>query len=288
MKKAVFIKNAATMTVTSLLLRTVGIFFRIYMAGKIGAEGMGLYQLIFSVYVLAATFASSGVSTAVTRLVTDELACGTAKSARHILRRAILISVGVGVVSAVAVFFSAGFIAGTLLGDARAADALRILPLSLPFMGVSACLRGYFMARRKAGSPSRAQLLEQGVRIGVIVTLFSRAPVLTVGYGCFAILAGDVLAEGASCLYMALGYLWDRRKVHTPTDNTPYVERPTRQLLKIAAPITAGRYLNSLLRTIENVLVPMCLMAYTASREASLAQFGMIKGMALPLLFFPS
>ena len=69
MKKHTFLKNAFILTATSLLLRTVGMFFRVYMSGKIGAEGMGLYQLIFSIYVLASTFATSGISTAVTRLV---------------------------------------------------------------------------------------------------------------------------------------------------------------------------------------------------------------------------
>ena len=65
MKKTSFIKNAFILTVTSLILRTIGIFFRVYMAGKIGAEGMGLYQLVFSIYTLAATFASAGICTAV-------------------------------------------------------------------------------------------------------------------------------------------------------------------------------------------------------------------------------
>lgn len=77
MKKATFIKNAFILTATSLLLRTIGIFFRIYMSNKVGAEGMGLYQLIFSIYVLGSTFATSGISTAVTRLIADELVCGT-------------------------------------------------------------------------------------------------------------------------------------------------------------------------------------------------------------------
>ena len=80
MKQKEFMKNAATMTVTALILRAIGIFFRIYLSGRIGAEGMGLYQLIFSVYVLASTFASSGICTAVTRLITDELVCGTCKT----------------------------------------------------------------------------------------------------------------------------------------------------------------------------------------------------------------
>ena len=101
MRHKVFVKNAAVLTVTSLILRTIGIFFRVFLSGKIGAEGMGLYQLIVSIYVLGATFATSGISTAVTRLVADELVCGTARSVKHVLRRSILLSLGIGLISTV-------------------------------------------------------------------------------------------------------------------------------------------------------------------------------------------
>ena len=61
-----------------------------------------------------------------------------------------------------------------------------------------------------------------------------------------------------------------------------------RELLSIATPITAGRYLNSALRTVENLLVPNCLTQYSGSKERALSEFGMLKGMAMPILFFPS
>ena len=79
MKKTVFIKNAAILTASSLLLRFLGIIFKVWLGGKIGSEGIGLYQLIFSVYMLAATLVTSGISTAVTRLIADELALGSEK-----------------------------------------------------------------------------------------------------------------------------------------------------------------------------------------------------------------
>ena len=63
MNKRAFVKNTAIMTVTSLVLRTLGIVFRIFISNRVGAEGMGLYQLVFSVYVLGTTFASAGLST---------------------------------------------------------------------------------------------------------------------------------------------------------------------------------------------------------------------------------
>ena len=288
MKKSSFVKNAAILTVTSLILRTVGIFFRIYMAGKLGAEGMGLYQLVFSIYVLAATFASAGICTAVTRLVTDELACGCPATVRRILRRAMLLSGCIWLASAAALALGADTIAAVWLKDTRAVPSLRVLGASLPFMGATSCLRGYFVARRRVGVPSRAQLLEQAVRIGVIVAAMDRLLPLGLAYGCLAILLGDTLAEIASCLYQTVGYAIDRRRLAAAPCSATGSRHILRRLLAIAVPITAGRYLNTALRTIENVLVPAGLATFCLSREKALASFGALKGMAMPLLFFPA
>lgn len=78
MNKRAFVKNTAVMTMTSLLLRSLGIVFRIFISNRVGAEGMGLYQLVLSVYVLGGTFASAGLVTAVTRLVAEHLSAATA------------------------------------------------------------------------------------------------------------------------------------------------------------------------------------------------------------------
>lgn len=292
MKRTVFLKNAAILTVTSLILRTVGIVFRLYLSGKIGAEGMGLYQLILSIYVLGATFATSGISTAVTRLVADELVCGTPRSVRHILRRSILISLVVGVISALVIFCCAEPISRLWLKDTRAIGALRTLAWSLPSMGISACLKGYFVARRRAANTSYAQLLEQAVRMLLIVLLIDRSAAKGLAAACTTVMLGDTVAEWASCAYVGLSYGWDRRRLKRETAGLPAPNVPrkpvVRQLLNIAAPITAGRYLNSLLRTVENLLVPSGIARYTGSRELGLSQFGALKGMALPLIFFPA
>jgi stage V sporulation protein B len=83
-------------------------------------------------------------------------------------------------------------------------------------------------------------------------------------------------------------YLCDKKNISRLSGR----ERPpfaiTKQILHISVPITAGKYLNSLLRTAENVLVPKNLSKYSASQSNALSIFGMIKGMALPILFFPS
>ncbi len=289
MRHGVFVKNAAVLTVTSLILRTIGIFFRIFLSGKIGAEGMGLYQLIVSIYVLGSTFATSGISTAVTRLIADELACGTARSVRHILRRSILLSLGIGLISTALIYFGADIISVYWIRDIRAANALRMLAFSLPSMGISSCLRGYFIARRKAAGTSYAQLLEQVVRIGVIALLIDRFSAAGLAMACLAVMIGDTVAEWASCAYLAIRCRIDEKRMQAELPIRAGTRSPiVRRLLAIAAPITAGRYLNTILRTIENILVPNSIATYCGSKERGLSEFGALKGMALPLIFFPA
>lgn len=287
MKKTVFIKNAAILTVTSLFLRFAGIIFRVWLAAKIGAEGIGLYQLVFSVYMFAATFATSGVCTAVTRLVSQELAFGNKRRIKEIIKKCIFISCGIAFVSIMFLYFGADFIATQLLQDERAAISLKILAFSLPFMGICSCLKGYFIARRKASPASSSQILEQAVRIAVIIPLVIRFNSFGLKYACAAVIFGDTLAEAASCLFIFLRYRFDFKRIKFDSTQTLPYKPLLPQITHIALPITAGRYLNTLLRTTENVLVPICLSAFSTGGNG-ISLFGMIKGMALPVLFFPS
>ncbi|MGN0494184.1 MAG: oligosaccharide flippase family protein [Acutalibacteraceae bacterium] len=288
MKKTLFIKNALILTASSLILRFVGIIFKVWLAALIGSEGIGLYQLIFSVYVLAATFATSGICTAVTRLVAEELALGSKKGTLKILRRAIELTLLIAAISVAAVYFGAEFIADRFIGDMRAVPALKILPLSLPFMGITSCLRGYFIARRKVTPNAVSQLFEQAVRILLVVVLVKKYCDKGLAACCGAVLFGDTAAELCACLMLGLIWLWDRKKLNSLSGRARPPFGIVRQILHISLPITSGRYLNTALRTAENILVPKNLAKYPHSGELALSQFGMIKGMALPILLFPS
>lgn len=288
MKKTVFIKNAAILTASSLILRFAGIIFKVWLATLIGSEGIGLYQLVFSVYVLASTFASSGISTAVTRLVAEETALGTKNGTLKILRRSIEISLLAAIISLSIVFFGAKFIATKFLGDLRAVPALKILPFSLPFMAVSSCIRGYFIARRKATPTAVAQLSEQAARIILVVLLVKAFIKKGIAVCCAAVLLGDVISELLGCLILGINFLRDSKKLNSLNGRSRPPYKIVKKIMDIATPITSGRYLNSGLRTAENILVPKSLAKYPHSSDSALSQFGMIKGMALPILFFPS
>ena len=283
MRITVFIKNTVILVATSLILRTTGILFRIYLADKIGSEGMGLYQLIFSVYILSATFASSGISTAVTRLVADNLDNGR-RAVRRIMRAAAAVTLGVAAVSVAVIFFGAEPIAVYLLKDERATVSLRILSFSLPFMGLSSCARGYFIACRKTVQPSVVQMIEQAVRIGVVLTALTLNATKSIEYCAAAVLLGDTVAETASFVINWALYIRDVKGIKAGGA----VKNIYSKILKIALPISGGSYISTALHTTENLLIPTRLSRFHGSRERGLELFGAIRGMALPILFFPA
>lgn len=286
--KVIFIKNALMLTVTGLIIRFLGMVFRVWLAGAVGAEGMGLYSQVFSVYMLASAFASTGINTAVTRMVSEELSIGRFGAVKSVLKRCIAVTAVIALTSAAVIFFGSEFIANTVIGDYRAAPSLRALTPSLLFMGVSSCFKGYFIARKNAAPSSSSQIFEQLSRIVLIFILVGKTAEKGIIYSCRAVVLGDTLAEVLSCVFMYIWYNVDKYNILSNSKN----ERPSFSVLAklrhIALPITAGRYANSLLRTCENVLVPRCLEKSGMTGESALSAFGVIKGMALPLIFFPA
>ena len=82
--------HTSAMTATTLLMRTIAMVFQVYVAGKIGAAGIGLFQLVLSVYTLATTVAQSGIRLAATRLVAEQVG----RRDEPAIRRAVRCAVG--------------------------------------------------------------------------------------------------------------------------------------------------------------------------------------------------
>ncbi|MEE0945800.1 MAG: oligosaccharide flippase family protein [Acutalibacteraceae bacterium] len=286
MKKTLFIKNAVILTVTGTILRFLGIIFKVWLAGSIGGEGIGLYHIVFSLYTLAATFASSGILVAVTRLCADEIAVGSKTGLLRVMRKSVIVSLIIASLTFIILILGADFISSRFLGDSRASLSVCIFAFSLPFMAVSSVIKGYFAARRKVWANSSSILLEQAVRIILCLIFVKKFSVYGIGGAVAGVMAGDTLAEIVSCIFIYILYNSDlKRVILTGTDIN---FKSYSQLLRIAIPITSGRYAVSLLRTAENVLVPKTLTKAGGDYASSLSIFGSLKGMALPVLFFPS
>lgn len=279
MKKTLFIKNAMIITVNTVILRLAGVVFRIWTAKNIGSEGMGLYGLASSVYLLCSTFASIGIMTTVMRTVSDCYATNKIGKAINSTKKSVYLCLAVCAVFIPLLFFGGNFLGKNVLGDSRTAIAVKLCGFSLPFMSVCSCLKGYFLAKKNTLVPCFSQLFEQAVRIAVIVFLINRfSNDLSVKIAIITV--GDIFAEFAACLF--LGIFW--KKDIKGIANEKY---PLRNILRIALPISGGKYINGLLRTYENILVPAKLTRYFGNKSRALSVFGKIKGMSLPILLFP-
>ena len=77
------ILNTALLTAASFIMQTVTVSYNVYLTNRIGAAGIGLFQLTLTVYAMAMTFACAGVRLGATRLNIDLLAKDPAASARQ-------------------------------------------------------------------------------------------------------------------------------------------------------------------------------------------------------------
>lgn len=285
MKAKLFFKNTVILTVGSIALRLIGVAFGAYLSRQIGAEGMGLYQLVFSVYNFASTVATSGIYLSVTRLVAEGIGRGSYADANDAMRKCMIYGVIVSTVAASALYGFSVPIGTALLDDSRTIPSLRILACALPFMAFSSSLRGYFFAIRNVVKSTSSQILEQLIRMAVVSLGLTILLPKGMTWACAAIALGSVGGEALAFLYTLILYLRDRKKrTFTPKRK----KETTRKVLSITIPVALSSYLRSALVTLENILIPRGFKKYGATGESALAQYGMMEAMVMPILTFPS
>lgn len=285
MLKKRFIKNSLLLTATLFITRTIAVFFNIYISSKIGAEGVGIFRLATTVYIFSTTFATSGITLAVTRMVTDALAMKKYGAAKRIVSFCTAIAILLSSVVGALLYILSTPIGISFLGDARTVLSLKVLAFSLPFMAISACFRGYFLARRTVIKTTSEQLFEQIVEIIVCLSLIT--PFLSKGlsYACCAVAIGTTVSETASCIYSLVLYRLDIARYKAKSEKTSGMAK---KLISIALPVTGSSCLRSGLSMIENALIPSGLQKYGSSSTKALEDYGVITGMAMPVLMFPS
>jgi stage V sporulation protein B len=272
-RKRRFFLNAAVLTVSSVLLRVLGLWFRSVITAYIGASGMGLYQLIFSVFYLGVTACTSGFGLAMTRLAAE------GRASRGCVMRCLALALTLSAVALSALFFGSDFIAEHFIRSQLAARPLRILALGLPFIACCASLKGCFFARRNAIVPVIGEFWENGVTIGLSLLLLNRSSLPPLE----SLMIGSTLGEVASVAYIVPVFLSYTRR-HGLAPESPGV---TRQIVHIAGPMLAGSFLRSSLSGAENLLIPAGLRKNGADSIAALAQYGVVQGMVMPIICFP-
>ena len=285
-----FILNGLLITSVSLLMRTVGVSYNVYLSNKIGAVAMGLFTLISTVYGFAITLATSGIGLATTRLVAKALGTADDKAdirVRYTLKRCIVYSLLFSIAATVLLYGFSPFLGNSVLKDARTVLPLKLLCATLIPISLSSVLSGYFVALRHAYKNALTQVLSQGIKIYSSVILLSSVYGDTVEGACACVALSGILTEGISLGVQLILYQIEKRKKGGAL--LPTEQKEIRQeLWSTALPVGFSAYLRAGLITIEHILIPRGLEKSGASRDLSLASYGVVHSMVFPLILFPS
>ncbi len=288
-QKKILIKGAFILTITGFATRIIGFFYRIFLSRNFGEEGVGLYQLIFPVYALGISLTCAGIQTAISRCVAGKSAVGKHAQAKQFLYTGICLSAFLSVIVMLFTQQNADFIAVHFLREKRCASLLVVLSYAFPFASVHSCVCGYYMGLKQTEIPAVSQLMEQLVRVAGVVLLFFFFTSEGNPPGILIAAAGLTIGEIASsgfCIYM----LRCRQKVFYPParESGCSIRRTLTELLNLSVPLTANRILLNILQSIEAVSIPVQLRTYGMDTSHSLSMYGVLTGMALPCIMFPS
>lgn len=296
------ITGTLILTLTGLLSRFIGFFYRVFLSNVFGAEGMGIYQLISPVLALSFSLTVSGIQTAISKYVASETSTRDYKSSFRTLWAGFLLAMFLSAVCATVIYLYADQIAVTFLLEERTAPLLRIIALSIPMASVHSCINGYFYGIRKAAIPAFSQLAEQVCRVGSVYIIYficqkhGLTPTIS-----FAVV-GLVIGESASMIVSVVAILArahhvfpsgahkNNRRPPSPSLSSVIAiyRRIMEQLLRLAVPLSANRLILNLLQSVEAIYIPNRLMAYGLSNADALGVYGVLTGMSLPLILFPS
>lgn len=285
MLKKRLLYNTALLTASSLAMSCIGMAFNVWLAGRIGTAGIGLYELVISVVNLCATFAISGIRFATTRLISEELGLENTAGIRDMMRRCLGYGAFFGLAAAAVIYFLAEPIGFLWIGDGRTVRSLRLCALSMPCISMCSSLSGYFTACGRVWKSALVHLIEQLVCIASVAFFLSRVSAGDIEKSCTAVISGHVTADIASFLLMLLAYITDRSSHYSEYSSDG---RPMKRILRMAVPLAVSAYARSALTTFQHLLVPRGLRRAGYSADSALSGYGIIQGMVLPILLFPS
>lgn len=294
--------NAVLLSAVTVMLRAIAVSFNAFVAKRIGTQALGLFTLVMSVYSLATTLAVSGVNLAAVRMTSEQLAhCEQdgigGKALRRALRTELAGCIGYGLFfglfAGLLLFTLSGVLGTYVLGDIRTIPSLRLLSISLPPISLSSAIAGYFTGLRKVYKNAAISICEQFMQIALVSAGLVIIAPHGIEYACLSVVGGAAISEIISLILAIFLYVTDRGIKTDINDTAAFtIQNSRRNALSraaaIAFPVAAGSYVRQGLLCAEHLAIPAGLRKSGANQEGALASYGVLHGMAFPLIFFPS
>lgn len=274
MKKKEFLTGVASLSVSMLITRSTSMAFSVYVSSKLGASNMGIYHLILSVFSFAVTVAISGIPLAVTRLISEAKSNARTYS---VVSKCTALALICGVCACVVMVAFADIISVKLLKNSATSLPIRLLALALPLISVSSVIRGYFTGIQKVNFITASCMVEEFSSIAVVIGIMKRG---ITPETAFMIPIWGMLASSVIAVICDIALYFSSAKSRSATATVK-----TGEILSISVPVALGSYIRSGLVAVENMIIPIALAKSGIAN--GVAGYGIIKGMAMPIITFP-
>lgn len=280
--KGRLLSGAAMLAIGSIVAKMLGALYRVPLTNILGAEGMGMYQLVFPVFALFMVLATAGIPTALSRIVAEKRALG--EPAKKYLVSAVIVLAALGTLFAILTFSLSGYIA-KWQGNGQTKVGFMIIAPTIILVSLIAGFRGWFQGEMYMLPTAISNIIEQVVKlavgIGLSAAFISRGVVAAVN----GALLGIAISEGCALIYLIITYLVRGRK--TKEQKLRVSRDDARAMFKVAFPIAIVAVLMPLSNFFDSVIIVNVLKSAGVAQEVATAQYGLLSGPVNSLVNMP-
>ncbi|WP_432627578.1 oligosaccharide flippase family protein [Brotaphodocola sp.] len=299
-RKRAFLSGTLLLTAAGFSCRILGFFYRIFLSRTIGAEGLGIYNMVHPVYGICFALCAGSIQSALSQYIASN-----ERKGRTVFRTGLLLSLSLSLFFAFLICRYADWIARTVLMEPSCAPYLPLMGLSVPFASAHACINGYYYGMQKARVPAFSQIAEQILRMIFVFSLASlwtsQGIALTVQLAVLGHVAGEVASALFTllCLMVCPPSAKSSSKSGAQSDlQSPLPSQLNEDfdsfsacalpLIALALPLMGNRLVLNLLASAEAVWIPASLKLSGLPASEAFSVYGVLTGMALPFILFPS
>ena len=280
-KQNSFFGGAAILAAGILIVKLIGMFYKIPLINIIGEAGAADFNNAYNIYAVLLTVSTAGLPVAVSKLVSEANALNRRNQVRRTFRLALVLFLTLGLISFLVMFFRADALAG-MMNDSKAAAGIRALAPAVVCVGCLAALRGYSQGHSNMAPTSVSQIIEAlcklvvGLGLAFWLVKQGKDPDVAAAGAITGVTVGTVVA----LIYMVLDFFLSRGREDTHgTDRPDSAGSILANILKIAVPITLSSSMVGIVTVIDSSLVQGQLQsALNLTEQASRTLYGNYSG----------
>ena len=256
-KQNTFFGGAAILAVGILVVKLIGMFYKIPLVNIIGAQGNSDFSNAYNIYAVLLTISTAGLPVAVSKLVSEANALNRQNQVRSIFRTSMVLFLALGLLSFLLMYFRADWLA-EMMHDTKAAAGIKALAPAVVCVGCLAAFRGYTQGHQDMVPTSVSQIIEAMCKL--VVGLALAWWLIKAGQPDYIAAAGAItgvtVGTVVALAYMLIRYTLRRSREQRRADDRPdSMGGIMADILRIAVPITLSASMVGIVTVIDSSLV---------------------------------